>query len=191
MLLGPVSALNDPAQAPLLARTRAAWHAYAQVRQQLKQRSVSIRARVQLLDSVVLPWLMWGLESVDLSGLQRRQLGGIQRTVVSHMPMFGRRATETIVHLCNRRQRLTTTAISTKTRGQWSRLKRYRFRLDVATHAPPSGRHARIVFRCPLPPHGIDTSKSRRPGGCCDGARLQRRERMRCNRLVLLDRGQC
>lgn len=50
-------------------RIARAWHAYSQIRPHLAQRGVPLHLRLQLLETVVKPTLLWGLETVNLPRL--------------------------------------------------------------------------------------------------------------------------
>lgn len=55
IILGSVVILQSPTDAPLHGRMKAVWGAHVKTRAQLKQRTVTVRARVHLLEATVLP----------------------------------------------------------------------------------------------------------------------------------------
>lgn len=92
-VLGSTVSVDEPARAP----QRAAWLSFSKSQPQLRQRSATLGARVRLLDAVVMPCCMWGLESVDLCAEKRRQLDATQRSMIGRMLHVFKRPAETII----------------------------------------------------------------------------------------------
>lgn len=76
------------------ARDQAAWGERNDIRPQAQNRAMPLRCRIKLLDSVILPTLLWSLESLQMTALWRRTLDGLQRRLVGRTLLVLRRATE-------------------------------------------------------------------------------------------------
>lgn len=87
------------------SRIQAVWGKWADVRPQAQSRTVPLRARVRLLGSVILPTLLWSLESLQLSVARSRSLGGLQRCLVGRTLLLLRRSTESVEEYFARRER--------------------------------------------------------------------------------------
>lgn len=115
-------------------RLKCAWKAYTGMRPQLQVFGQPLRMRLQLLDAVVLPSLLWGLETLWLCRPERGRIRAFERTVVARCIRFFVRPSETREQFCRRRVRVTTKWIRVAMRGQWDQLQRYRF-LNYYGHA--------------------------------------------------------
>lgn len=85
------------------------------------------RMRLQLLDAVVLPSLLWGVKTLWLCRPERSRIRAFQRTVVARCIRFFSRPSETREQFFRRRERVTTKWIRFASRGQWDQLQKYRF----------------------------------------------------------------
>lgn len=103
------------------ARLQAAWLRWSQVRRQVGCRH-SPKSRILLVEFVILPTLLWGLETVPLSQTERRRLDGVQRRMVGRALLIGRRSGELLEDFFRRRERCISGAIRRHTRGLWSEL---------------------------------------------------------------------
>lgn len=97
-----------------------------QVRPQAIQRVVPLRSRLELLNAVVKPSLLWGFESLSLTKPQRRQLTAVQRSMVKKTLLLLRRPAEAPNAYFRRRERLVTHIIKTCMRASWGDVQRYR-----------------------------------------------------------------
>lgn len=79
-----------------------------------------------LLDRVILPTALWGLESVPLTTLQGPKLDALHRSLVARSLTILRRPSAGVAEYMRRRERLTTAAISRHSRAKYSDLQRYR-----------------------------------------------------------------
>lgn len=79
------------------------------------------------MDGVLLPSLLWGLESVALVKSQHRRLDAFQSTVVGRMLRVSQRSAEPHADVFRRRQRCVTGAIKRYARGQWGKIQKYRY----------------------------------------------------------------
>lgn len=111
----------------LTHRLRFAWKSYAAIRPQLQMFDQPLRLRLQLLDAVVLPSLMLGLQRVWLCRPERGRIRAFQRTVVARCIRLFPRPDETWEQFFRRRERVTTKWITVAPRGRWGQLQRYRF----------------------------------------------------------------
>lgn len=100
-------------------RVRRAWHSWSQVRAQCVNKRIPLRARARLLDAVVLPTLMWGLEARSLTRAQRRLLNTLQRAMVQNAMRLPRRSDEGQEAYCTRRERITTARIWDSMPSPW------------------------------------------------------------------------
>lgn len=108
------------------ARIQAAWGKWNHIRPRAQNRATPLRCRVRLLDSVVLPTLLWSLESLQMTALRRRALDGLQRRMVGRTLLVLRRATETAETYFMRRERLISRTIDKSARGKWGSLQQFR-----------------------------------------------------------------
>lgn len=127
LVLGSIVRLKSPTDAPLQGRLKAAWKTYVRVRPQLKQRSVTVRARVVLLEATILPTMLWGTESLDLTSLQRRHITGTQRRMLGYNLQVPKRPSENVESYMKRRERLVSKTLRTHCRAAWGDIQRYRF----------------------------------------------------------------
>lgn len=67
-------------------RINSAWAAWTQVRPQIVQRVVPLRARTELVEAVVKPSFLWD-ESLNLNHIQRRKLDGVQRAAIKRVSL--------------------------------------------------------------------------------------------------------
>lgn len=124
------------------ARMRAAWQTWTTVRVQMACQHVPVRAPVQLMDAIILPTLMWGLESLVLTNVEGRRLDALQRTMVGRVLRLPQRPRETADSFFRRRERCISATVRKMCRAKWSQLQRYRHfcflghvaRLDPDTH---------------------------------------------------------
>lgn len=100
-------------------RIARAWHAYSLIRPQLAQRGVPLHLRLQLLEAVVKPTLLWGLETVSLPLIQKRALTAVHRTMVKRTAHWLRRPREPAEAFYRRRERLAERGIVTHMRAHW------------------------------------------------------------------------
>lgn len=82
-VLGSSVSVADPTSTAVSHRLRSAWKAYVGIRPQLQVYSQPVRLRLALLEAVVLPSLLWGLESLWLMLPDRGRLRAVQRTMVA------------------------------------------------------------------------------------------------------------
>lgn len=120
MVLGPVLSLEEPTEAPLQARVRAALLS-----------SVGVARRIRLLDATVLSSLLRGMESLDLTSKQRRSLYAVLRAMVLYMMRPPKRSCEKEQSFYERRERLVTHAIRTNARRNWGDLQRYPYNFFI------------------------------------------------------------
>lgn len=117
----------DPAQAEALpARLKRVWHTLSLIRAQLQLRAAPLRARAQLLDVVLLPTLLYGMETVGTTTKMKRKLDAAQRTLAGRILLVLRKPMEELQADFRRRDRLITATIQKYARGVWSQLWRYR-----------------------------------------------------------------
>lgn len=91
------SAINSPPDAwrTLSHRMRAAWKSWAGIRNQIRTQRICLLLRIQLLEGVVLPSLLWGLDTLCLTRPQRDNLTTIQRVMVGRMLKLFQKPRET------------------------------------------------------------------------------------------------
>lgn len=82
-MLGSSTTIPQDACNTMAWRFRSAWNSWAGVRAQIRSPRICFRFRMQLVDGVVLPTLMWGLESICLTKPQRNKLSALQGVMVS------------------------------------------------------------------------------------------------------------
>lgn len=114
-------------------RLRAAWKAWSGVRNQVRAPRISFDLPAQLLEGVVLPSLLWGMESLSLTRPQRDKLSTIQRVMLGRMLHLFQRPREARDAFFRRRERCISAAIKQHCRAEWGRLQRFRF-LTFAGH---------------------------------------------------------
>lgn len=110
----------------LPTRCKAAWLKWAHICGQLNNRLNPVKARMALLDAVILPTLLWGLETIHLSKMERKRIVAIQRVVVHRVLRLPQRPRETLEEFVRRRERSCTTTIRKCARGDWGKIQRYR-----------------------------------------------------------------
>lgn len=125
-VLGTKISAVDGRRTALEHRIQCAWRSYSGIRQQLKDHSQPLRARVSLLDSVVLSSLLWGLESLAMNKPDKQRIRGLQRIMVGRCIRIGRRAAEDQRAFHRRRTRVVTAKIHKLARGFWDELQEYR-----------------------------------------------------------------
>lgn len=108
------------------ARVQAAWGTWNDIRPQTLNRNMPLRCRIKLLDSVILPTLLWSLESLQMTTLRRRTLDGLKRRLVGRTMLVPRRATESAEAYFIRRERLISRTIDKSARGKWSALQQFK-----------------------------------------------------------------
>lgn len=118
---------TDPLQKHALPkRLQAAWGTWHLVRAQVVDRAVPLAQRIQLLDRVVLPIVMWGLEIVWLQARQKQKIDALHRALVAKCVGILRRPADTTETFMRRRERLTSRATSRHARAPWSQLHTFR-----------------------------------------------------------------
>lgn len=125
-VLGSEISFNTNQPEALPARLKIVWHTFSLIRSQLQMRVAPIRARMQLLDAVILPTLLYGMETVHTTTVMRRTMDATQRTLVGRILLVLRKPTEALHEYLKRRQRLISATIAKHARGMWSQLWRYR-----------------------------------------------------------------
>lgn len=126
LVLGSFISYDRPQRHALPARLQAAWLRWSQIRGQVGCRHSTLKSRVRLIDAVILPTLLWGLETVPLSQTDRRRLDEVQRRMVGRALLVGRRPQELLTDFLRRRERCISGAITRPARGIWSELCRFR-----------------------------------------------------------------
>lgn len=125
-VLGSCVTAEAHADKTIQERIRRAWHAWSQVRAQCTNNRISLAARARLLDAVVLPTLLWGLETLSLTRAQRKWLNTLQRAMLQSAMRLPRRPEETEEAYCRRRERITTARIKDSMRSPWGQTQRFR-----------------------------------------------------------------
>lgn len=161
----------------LPARLKRVWHTFSLIRAQLQLRAAPIRARVQLLDAVLLPTKLYGMETVHTTTGMRRKVDATQRTLIGRLLLVLRRPTGELQAYFRRRERLITTTLAKHARGIWSQLWRCRqltFLGHVVRLRPYEHLSARVqqwrgsrrwaIYRRTLPPR-TGWTPGRRPAG--------------------------
>lgn len=118
--------VTDATATALTHRLRSAWKAYAGTRPQLQVYNQPIRLRLALLDAVVLPSLLWGLESLWLTLPDRGRLHAAQRTIVARCIRIFAKPAEPRDEFLRRGERVVTRWIRHACRGRWDEIQRYR-----------------------------------------------------------------
>lgn len=139
LVMGSFISYDRPQRLALPARLQAAWLRWSQIRGQVGCRHSTLKSKIRLIDAVILPALLWGLETVPLSQPDRRRLDGVQRRMVGRALLVGRRPQELLPDFFRRRERCISGAIRRHARGIWSELSRFRtftFAGHVARLAP-------------------------------------------------------
>lgn len=142
IIVGSVVSLVAPTTAPLQARLKAAWCSYAKLRGQLRQRSVTVKARVPFAGDDMFTNIALGTESVDFTSLQRHRLTATQRRTLADLLHAPRRSEDNLTDYCRRQERIVTVTIQKHCRAVWGEVPRYRFysflghnaRLSPSTH---------------------------------------------------------
>lgn len=117
----------NPSQPKALpARLKRVWHKLSLIRAQLQMRVALTRARVQFLDAVFLPTMLYGMETLYTTIVMRRTIDATQGTLIRRLLLVLRKPTEDLQVYFRRRERLITATIATYARGTWSQLWRYR-----------------------------------------------------------------
>lgn len=111
IVLGSMVTLPQDAWQTLAHRMRSAWKAWSGIMEQVRAPRISFHLRAQLLDGVVLPSLLWGLESLSLTRPQRSKLTTIQRVMIGRMLHLFQRPRERRGAFFRRRERCVTAAI--------------------------------------------------------------------------------
>lgn len=128
VILGSVATKEHDPGGPLGARLKAAWLEYSKVRAQLQHRYTPLAMRVKLMDSVLLiPTILWGLETARLPKTQKRRINAFQRQVMARMLLIAHRASETLEDFLRRRERVVTASLKNHRRGIWGHIQQYRF----------------------------------------------------------------
>lgn len=128
------------------------------------------RARVALLDAVVLPTMRWGLESLNVTKAEARRFDAIQRTMVAWVLRIPQRAAESAESFFRRRERCTTAAITKFARAKWCEIQEY-------THDTLAGHPARLSHETMRPQ--LSFIGDRTDGGIFVGRRSLRRQAAR------------
>lgn len=178
-VLGSVVTKEHEPSVPLAARLKAAWLKYSKVRVQLQHRYTPLALRVKLMDSILTPTVLWGLETVRLPKTQRRTIDAFQRHVMARMVLVARKASESMEVFMRRRERVVTTTVKKHSRGIWGQIQQYRLftshghlaRSQSACHMSAQSLMWRgprwwSVYRQRLPPRiGVYKSGDERPQG--------------------------
>lgn len=198
--LGSEVSFNPTQPEALPARLKRVWHKFSLIRAQLQLRAAPLRARVQLLDAVLLPTMLHDMETVYTTTTMRRKVDATQRTLVGRILLVLRKPAEDLQAYVRRRERQITLTTQKYARGVWSQLWRYRqmtflghvVRLRPYEHLAASVQQWRgsrwwTIYRRTLPP-GTGWTPSRRPAGL--GRPLQH-ERFAHESFVRLQRDRC
>lgn len=105
IVLGSEVSLDWHQKAALPARLRGAWQKWSQLRPQLSNTSTSVASRISLLDSCILPSVLWGLETVPLTTSDRKKLDALQRVMIHRILHLPQRAREPLRDFLRRRER--------------------------------------------------------------------------------------
>lgn len=143
----------DPAQERGLShRISTAWHVWHKVKPQLSQKGVPQRLRCRLLQATAGASIMWGLESVVLSGPARRRLDGVQRKMLAPVARVARRPTEKLHQYHRRRERIVSSLIRRFFPCGWGQAQRYKFFTFTGHTARLSSEHVVVAafFWCDL-----------------------------------------
>lgn len=133
---------SPPSQEPVVShRLHAAWKAYMGIKSQLMMKHTPHHQKLALMDAVLLPSLLWGMESVAMLKPQRRRLDAFQRTIVGRMLRVAQRGREERSHFFRRRERCITAAIQRYARGHWGgETQKYRY-FNFRGHVERMGPH--------------------------------------------------
>lgn len=176
-VLGSEISFNPSRPEALPARLNIVWQKFSLIEAQLQMRVAPIRARVQLLDVVIQPTMLYGMETVHITTVMRRKVDATQGTLIGRLLPVLRKPTEDLQAYFRRRQRLITTTIAKYARGTWSQLWRYRqltFLGHLVRLRPYDHLSARLqqwrgsrwwaIYKRTLPP-GTGWTPGRRPAG--------------------------
>lgn len=125
-VLGSEVSLDWHPSDALPSRLRCSWQKWPQPRPQLSNRLTSVASRISLLDSCILPTVLWGLESVPRTTSDREQLDAMQRVMIHRILRLPQRPREDRRDFLRRRERCCTAALRRYGRSEWSRLQTYR-----------------------------------------------------------------
>lgn len=120
-VLGSFVSVADPTSTAVSHRLRSAC-----IHQQLQVDSQPVRLRLALLEAVVLPSLLWGLESLWVTLPDRGRLRAVQRTMVARCVRIFARPAEPREEFLRRRERIVTRWIKHACRGRWDENQSYR-----------------------------------------------------------------
>lgn len=67
-----------------MARLTAAWLKYSKIRVQMQHHYTPLALRIKLMDPVLIPTVLWGLETVRLSKVLRRRFNAFQKSDPGH-----------------------------------------------------------------------------------------------------------
>lgn len=127
IVLGSLAASDGDAGPTLTARIQKGQRCWSANFRHFVQGATPLRRRVQLLDAILRPVLMWGLESVPLSKALRGQLDSFQRKCLSRMLRIASGPEESTTDFCRRRERCISGVIRRSCKCKWSQQQRYSF----------------------------------------------------------------
>lgn len=116
---------------------------------------------------MILPALLYGMETIHTTTTNRRNINGTQHALVGRMLLVLRRTTESLRDYCRRRERLITTTISKHSRGVWSQLWWYR-QLTFVGHVSNNGEDrdgGRNIAACCRQARGFNQAVAERTWG--------------------------
>lgn len=126
-------AAHESARVALEHRIQCAWKGYSGIRHQLSDVSQPLLLRVSLLDSVVLPRLLWRLELQSLNLPDRSRLLGVRRVMMGRCIRFACGPRQDRASFHQPRERVIPHRILHFSRGPWDAIQHYR-RLNFFGH---------------------------------------------------------
>lgn len=112
-----------------------------EVKPQLSQRGVPQRLRCKLLQATVGACLMWGMESIPMTALARRRMGGVQRRMLAPIAQTARGPTEPLRDFHRRRERVVSSIVRRFFACSWGLSQRYKYFSFAGHVARLSGAH--------------------------------------------------
>lgn len=123
VILGSVVTKEQDPSTPQGARLKVAWLNYSKVRAQLQHRYTPLATRIKPMDSVLIPTILWGLETVPLPKTHKRRINAVQRQIMARMLLVARRASETLEDFLRRRERIVTASLKKYSRCIWGQIQ--------------------------------------------------------------------
>lgn len=125
-MLGSSASVEDPTSTAVSHRLRSAWKACVGIRPQLQIYAQPVCLRLALLEAVVLPSLLWGLECLWLTLPDIGCLRAVRRTLVARCIRILAKPAQPREEFLRRRERVVTRWIKQACRGRWDEIQRYR-----------------------------------------------------------------